>query len=282
MEKILPYRLLDSGNLQKLEAVGPYRLIRPALNAFWKPTLNESEWSRADGVFHRNSSGGGRWEWHREVPASWLAEWGRFALTIKPTNFGHLGFFAEQFRNWADFEKLLRSWGPDVKALNLFAYSGVGSMAMARGGAAVCHLDASRGMIEWGRQNLAINPDVPDRIRWIADDVIKFVKRELRRGSRYRLIALDPPTFGRGSSGQVWKIEDDLPRLLEACRDMLEPQGPCRVELSCHSPGFTPLVLERMLRQCLGAGTITTSEMSIPESTGRELPAGITAGWSRD
>ena len=282
MSGAAPYRLLDSGRLRKLEEVGPYRLVRPALNAFWEPELDAAEWERADGIFHRDSSGGGRWEWRRSVPPEWRAAWGNFVLTVKPTNFGHLGFFAEQFRNWAAFEKLLKTWGPEVKALNLFAYSGIGSMAMARGGAAVCHLDASRGMIEWGRQNLALNPDVPDRIRWIADDVTKFVKRELRRGSRYRLIALDPPTFGRGTSGQVWKIEEDLPRLLAACRDLLEPEGPCRVELSCHSPGFTPRVLERLLRQHFGAGRIEAGEMSIPESTGRELPAGVTAGWSRE
>ena len=156
-------------------------------------------------------------------------------------------------------------------------------MAMARGGAQVCHLDASRGMIEWGRGNLPDNPQVPDRIRWIADDVNKFVKREIRRGTKYQLIALDPPTFGRGTSGQLWKIESDLPLLLDDCKQLLAPEGPVCLELSCHSPGFTPLVLERLLRRTFGkSGTVTVTEMSIPESTGNELPSGFSARYLRD
>ncbi len=274
--EIAEYRLLDSGRLSKLEQVGPWRLIRPALNAFWAPSLPAAEWAAADGIFHRNSTGGGHWEWRRPAPEAWTVAWGGFRLLVKPTGFGHLGFFAEQFRNWRFFEELLREFGPGTPALNLFAYSGVGSMAMARGGAAVCHLDAARGMVEWGRQNQTMNADVPDRIRWIVDDVMKFCRREVRRGNRYQLIALDPPTFGRGSSGQVWKIETDLPALLQLCRELIDPARPYCVELSCHSPGFTPLVLERLLRQVFGgAGELSSCEMSIPEAGGRELPAGI-------
>ena len=281
-DPILPYRLLDTGNLQKLEMAGPYKLIRPALTAFWTPTLPEKEWGDADGIFIRDAGGNGKWHWRKKVPESWKLRWGDFVLTVKPTGFGHLGFFAEQFRNWAFFSEWL-SKIPEAKALNLFAYSGVGSMAMARGGAQVCHLDASRGMIEWGRGNLPDNPRVPDRIRWIADDVNKFVKREIRRGSRYQLIALDPPTFGRGTSGQLWKIESDLPLLLEDCRQLLAQEGPVCLELSCHSPGFTPLVLERLLRRTFGKnGTVSVTEMSIPESTGSELPSGFSARYLRE
>ncbi len=273
-----PYRLLDTGRLMKLEQAGPFRLVRPALNAFWSPALPQEEWDKADGIFVRNSSGGGHWDWRKNHPESWQVSWGNFELTVKPTGFGHLGFFAEQFRNWEFFTRWLQAQGRGVRALNLFAYSGVGSMAMARGGAQVCHLDASRGMIEWGRGNLVNNPHIPDAVRWIADDVMKFVKREIRRESKYSLIALDPPTFGRGSSGQVWKIEDDLPVLLDCCRRITDMSGAYCIELSCHSPGFTPMVLTRLLRQAFGKkGTVTAQEMSIPESSGRELPAGISA-----
>ncbi len=269
------YQLLDSGNLLKLEQAGPYRLVRPALNAFWKPTLPQLEWDRADGVFHRDSSGGGRWEWRSKVPESWDLEWGNFTLLAKPTSFGHLGFFAEQYRNWAFFEEWLGA-RPGADALNLFAYSGVGSMAMARGGAKVCHLDAARGMIEWGRINQEKNSDVPDTIRWIVDDVVKFCRREIRRESRYQLIALDPPTFGRGSSGQLWKVESDIGELLDLCRQLIDPARDFCVELSSHSPGFTPVVLERLLRQAFGdQGIVTASEMTIPERSGKVLPAGI-------
>ena len=144
----MEYRLLDSGNLRKLEAVGEYRLIRPALNAFWKPALPASEWEAADAVFTRDSSGGGRWSFRRPLPESWRIQWGGFTLKVKPTGFGHLGFFAEQFRNWEFFRSPESGLGEGAKALNLFGYSGVGSMAMAQSGAGVCHLDASRGMIE--------------------------------------------------------------------------------------------------------------------------------------
>ena len=266
------YRLLDSGNFAKLEQVGPYRLVRPALNAAWSPALGPEEWQRADATFTRNSSGGGRWSFRNALPPEWTAEYGGLKMLVKPTNFGHLGFFAEQFVNWERFQ---RFGGAHAEALNLFAYSGLGSLALARGGARVCHLDAARGMIEWGRANQALNPDIPPKVRWIVDDVMKFARREVRRGARYDLIALDPPSFGRGSSGQVWKIEDDLPKLLELCRELRAPDRPFELVLSCHSPGFSCLVLERIVAQVFGRGEFESGEMFIPESTGRRLPAGV-------
>ncbi len=276
------YRLLDSGNLLKLEQVGPYRLVRPALNAFWNRTLSQAEWDKADGVFIRDSSGGGKWDWRNRLPESWIVEWGNFQLMAKPTSFGHLGFFCEQFRNWAFFEEWLKEQKGEVNALNLFAYSGVGSMAMARGGAKVCHLDAAKGMVDWGRHNMTLNADVPDQIRWIVDDVVKFCRREVRREKKYQLIALDPPSFGRGSSGQVWKIEEDILMLLGLCRDLIDESRPFCVELSSHSPGFTPLVMERLMCQVFGnKGCVSSCEMSIPESTGKELPAGISTRYLR-
>ena len=267
------YQLLDSGNLKKLEQVGPYRLVRPALNAFWKPELPDSEWRSADAVFSRNSDGSGNWKFSRPIPESWIANWGGFNLIMKPTGFGHLGFFAEQYENWEFFGEFLK---PGDKALNLFAYSGIGSMAMAQSGASTCHLDASQGMADWGKENLKHNPQVPNSIRWIVDDVKKFVQRELRRENQYNLIALDPPTFGRGSKGEVWKIEPDLPLLLENCRKLRKPGEKFALILSCHSPGFSLLVLERIVRSVFGnQGEVQAFEMTIPESTGRKLPAGV-------
>lgn len=270
--KIEKYQLLDSGNLRKLEQVGPYRIIRPALNAFWKPALPEKEWHLAVSEFVRDSSGNGKWSNRQNLPESWLCSWGEMVLKIKPTGFGHLGFFAEQFRNWQFFRENLQ--GKD--AMNLFAYSGLGSMAMAAGGAKVCHLDAAKGMIDWGRENLELNKNIPNTIRWIVDDVNKFTAREVRRNSRYDLIALDPPSFGRGSSGQLWKIESDLPQLLQTCKKLRKPEVPFTLVLSCHSPGFSVMVLTRMVEEVFGKNChIEGGEMSIPESTGRELPAGI-------
>ena len=266
------YELLDSGNFAKLEQVGEYKLVRPALNAAWAPSLGTEKWRSADAVFTRDSSGSGKWSFNTKLPERWVDEYGSLKMQIKPTGFGHLGFFAEQFRNWERFQ---RFDGAYPEALNLFAYSGLGSLALAKGGARVCHLDAARGMIEWGKENLALNPDIPPKVRWIVDDVNKFVRREVRRGARYNLIALDPPTFGRGSSGQLWKIEEDLPKLLEVCRELRDPARPFELVLSCHSPGFSVLVLERIVAQVFGRGEFESGEMFIPESTGRKLPAGV-------
>jgi 23S rRNA (cytosine1962-C5)-methyltransferase len=273
------YRLLDSGNLMKLEQAGPYRIIRPALNAFWKPALPESEWNAAQSVFERNSSGGGKWHHRRgSLPDSWQLLYNGFKLLAKPTNFGHLGFFAEQYDNWNWTKQVIRQMPGEVRAMNLFAYSGVGSMAMAAGGAQVCHVDAAQGMIEWGRQNQTLNPDVPDSIRWIVDDVLKFAAREIRRGAKYNGIALDPPSFGRGPKGQVWKMEDGIGDLIQSCRQLIDERNPYFIILSCHSPGFSPLVLKYILRDVFGKkGKIESMEMSIPDSKGRPLPAGVSA-----
>jgi 23S rRNA (cytosine1962-C5)-methyltransferase len=273
----MKYQLLDTGNCQKLEQIGKYRLIRPALNAFWKPALEQSEWNKAHGTFTRDSSGGGSWDWKQKLPESWIAEWGGFNLNVKATNFGHLGFFAEQHDNWDWFRKVIPQIKGEVSTLNLFAYSGVGSMAMAEAGAKVTHLDAARGMNEWGRENQNINEKVPDSIRWIADDVQKFIAREVRRGNKYNGIALDPPTFGRGSKGQVWKIEQNLVDLLKSCRELMDDSKDFFIVLSCHSPGYSPMVLERMLVDIFGKGETSSVEMTIPESTGRLLPAGNSA-----
>ena len=266
------YTLLDSGNFRKLEQVGRYRLVRPALNAAWAPELGEAEWNAADAVFTRNNTGGGKWSFKNPLPPEWTAEYGGLRMLVKPTGFGHLGFFAEQFANWERFQKF---GGKCAEALNLFAYSGLGSLALAKGGARVCHLDAARGMIEWGKANRELNPAIPPKVRWIVDDVMKFVRREVRRGAKYDLVALDPPSFGRGSSGQVWKIEDDLPKLLAAVAELRDRERPFELVLSCHSPGFSCLVLERIVAQVFGRGEFESGEMTIPESTGRKLPAGV-------
>ncbi len=273
------YQLLDSGNLTKLEQAGPYRIIRPALNAFWKPALPQSEWNKAQGIFERNSSGGGKWRYqHGGLPESWQLIYNGFKLLIKPTNFGHLGFFAEQYDNWNWTQQVIKQMRGEVKTINLFAYSGVGSLAMAAAGAQVCHVDAARGMIEWGCQNQQLNTNVPDNIRWIVDDVSKFTAREIRRGAKYNGITLDPPSFGRGPKGQVWKMEDNIGPLMDSCRQLIDEKNPYFVILSCHSPGFSPIVLEHMLRDIFGKkGVVESMEMSIPDSTGRPLPAGVSA-----
>ncbi|MDD3154941.1 MAG: class I SAM-dependent methyltransferase [Victivallaceae bacterium] len=274
----MEYKLLDSGNMRKLEAVGEYRLIRPALNAFWTPQLPGSEWEKADAVYERNSTGSGKWIMKRPLPADgWKVQLGDFALHVKATGFGHLGFFAEQLPTWKFFSEFPD--GEHCSMLNLFAYSGIGSMAMAQSGAKVVHLDAARGMVEWGKSNLELNPGIPQKISWIVDDVSKFCKREERREHKYNAIALDPPSFGRGASGQVWKIESDLPELLRICAKLFDFDHYGCVALSCHSPGFSPAVLEYLLADAFGSGHFTSGEMMIPSETGRALSAGIMVRW---
>jgi len=286
MKEHAPYILLDSGNCRKLEQVGRFRIIRPALNAFWKPTLPQKEWDRADAVFTRETSGGGVWNWKNalrppdpEHASEWTVSWGGVNLTVKPTHFGHLGFFAEQAGNWARLRKCCAAM-KSPRTLNLFAYSGGATIAMAQGGADVCHLDASKGIIDWARKNQAINPETNDHIRWICDDAMKFVAREQRRGSKYNGIVLDPPSFGRGAQGQVWKIEDGIAEILGNCRKILDLSKPYFILLSCHSQGFSASSLERCLAEVFpdAAGRTASGEMLIPESTGKVLPAGLFAG----
>ena len=276
------YRLLDSGSCRKLEQVGLYRIIRPALNAFWQPSLPASEWDRADAEFKRESGGGGGiWNWkQKKQPQEWSVTWGGIPLLIKPTHFGHLGFFAEQAVNWDWLRNCIRKMGGRPRTLNLFAYSGGATLAMAQAGADTCHLDASNGIIEWAKKNQALGPQTPGNIRWICDDAMKFVAREHRRNSRYNGIVLDPPSFGRGSQGQVWKIEEGIRSMLENCRGILNTREPYFILLSCHSQGFSPISLGRCLAEVFpeDAALLEAGEMTIPETgSGRLLPAGIYA-----
>ncbi len=278
MEKIQEYRLLDSGNGQKLEQAGPYRMIRPAMNAFWKPRLPEGEWKNVDAVFTRESTGGGVWTWHRPHKEEWLVSWGGLTLLARPTQFGHLGFFAEQAPNWNWMKECIHQIPGKAKTLNLFAYSGGATLSMASAGAEACHLDSSKGIIEWAKKNQSLNPETRDRVRWICDDALKFAAREARRGTKYNGIALDPPSFGRGAQGQVWKIEDGLEKLLLDCRAILDLSRPHFILLSCHSQGFSPVSLGRCLASVFpeSLGRVESGEMQIPEGNAT-LPAGMYA-----
>jgi 23S rRNA (cytosine1962-C5)-methyltransferase len=275
----MKYSLLDSGNFMKLEQLGRIRLVRPALNAFWEPSLPQAEWSRADGVFTRNSSGGGDWKWKKgKEPKPWDILWGGLTLRVKPTGFGHIGFFAEQYENWSWLRQSVKKIDSPVSTLNLFAYSGGSSLAMASVGAAVCHLDSAKGMIEWGKENLELNKDIPPKIRWITDDVKKFVAREIRRGQKYNGIVLDPPSFGRGAQGQIWKIEEGIVELLKSCRELVDLSKSFFILFSCHSQGFTPVSMSRVLEDIFPEGKEKEcGEMLVPEKSGKALSAGAYA-----
>ncbi len=276
------YTLLDSGNFEKLEQVGQYRLIRPAPQAIWQPLHPARLWRTADARYLRSSSGGGNWEFRSTLPESWTISYFGLTLKIKLTNFGHLGIFAEQGSNWRWIQQQIKRAGrKKVSVLNTFAYTGGSSLAAAKAGAQVVHLDAARGIVMWARENAELSQLADRSIRWLVEDVTKFVAREIRRGNRYDAIILDPPSFGRGKKGEVWKFERDLPKLLEMCRQILAPR-PLFVLLSAHTPGFTPLALENLLSDMMAGlgGSLESIEMTIPEANGgRLLPSGTMARW---
>ncbi len=264
------YHLLDSGNGKKLEQFGPYRLIRPAAPAIWNPRLPQFEWELADGVFSRE----GKSSWRKKVNDVWKVEICGIAFKLSITDFGHLGVFPEHQEIWSWLKDRIKK---KDRVLNLFAYSGGATLAAAKAGAEVCHVDASKGMVEWARENAALNRLQDAPIRWIVDDVVKFLKREVKRKKQYEGIVLDPPTFGRGSQGQVFKIESDLPLILELCAQF----SPRYIALSCHTPAFTPLILKRLLEEVFSGGSFQKGEMVL-KGPGTQLPNGTFARWRSD
>ena len=277
------YSLIDSGNGQKLERFGPYVIARPAAQAVWRPTLTENEWQKADVIFTRENEN--RWLEKKPLPESWKIDVAGITFKLASTDFGHLGIFPEQRPFWEWIQKTIQTAKSKrkepVKVLNLFAYSGGSTLAAAKVGAEVCHLDASKGMVAWARENAVLNKLEEAPIRWIVDDVNKFLAREIRRESRYDAIILDPPSFGRGARGEVFKIEGDIQQILSNCRALLTP-NPLFIIFSCHTPGFTPLALRHLLSQTMQGlgGTLDEGEMTLTgENEPLPLPSGAYARW---
>jgi len=281
------YKLIDSGNFQKLEQVGPYRIVRPAAQAVWRPRLDESQWRSVDATFSRFSGGDGKWTIHnRSLPKKWTIEQGPVKLTISLTDFGHLGIFPEQDSNWETLNQLISKsrLNQEISVLNLFAYTGGSTLACATAGAKVVHLDASKTSVAWARENAEASGASDKPIRWIVDDVQKFVEREVRRGNKYHGIILDPPSFGRGSNNEVWQIEDHLVPLLDNLKQLLADDY-LFILLSCHSNGYTPMALQNLLLQIVDAkkGRFEIGEMIVSEQeSGRVLPSGASALYVRD
>ena len=277
------YSLLDSGNGRKLERFGPYSLSRPCAQAVWLPHLPEGKWNQADASFSREPAN--KWIYNHTLPASWTVNVADILFKIAPTDFGHLGIFPEQGEFWLWVQETIRkaisNGRRNIQVLNLFAYSGGMTLAAAKAGAHVCHLDASKGMVDWARENAALNHLESAPVRWIVDDVGKFLKRELRRDKRYDAIILDPPSFGRGSRGEVFKIEEDLHPLLADCKALLS-DNPLFILLSCHTAGFTPLVMRHVMAQLMQGkkGKIDSGEMVLSgDSHILSIPSGSYARW---
>lgn len=275
------YELLDSGDGRKLERFGRHVLARPCSQALWRMSLPESEWARADASFDRED--GNRWHGRANLPKEWNIQTAGIRFRLGGTDFGHLGIFPEQRAQWRWIRDVVQragnATGRSLRVLNLFAYSGGSTMAAALGGAEVCHLDASKGMVEWARANAALNGLADKPIRWIVDDAHKFMKREQRRGRRYDAIILDPPTFGRGAGGEMYKIERDLKETLALAKALLS-DSPCFMLFSSHTPGLSPIVAANILSQLFPDARIESGEMLL-EGRGLPCPSGIfcRAAW---
>lgn len=266
------YELVDSGDGRKLERFGKFLLARPCSQAMWRKSLSEREWNSADASFDREE--GNRWHGRANLPKEWLISTAGIRFKLGGTDFGHLGIFPEQRAQWRWIREKVSHAGRPVKVLNLFAYSGGSTLAAALGGAEeVCHLDASRGMVEWARENARLNGLGEKGIRWIVDDAHKFMKREIRRARRYDAIILDPPSFGRGAGGEMYKIERDLAETLFLVKSLLS-EKPLFVLFSSHTPGLSPVVANNILSQLFPHANIETGEMLL-QGASIECPSGV-------
>lgn len=275
MTKTLSYEVLDSGFFQKLEQVGPFRIVRPSPQSVWRPKLGEREWQDWSARFIRDSTGGGQWTIRDpKIKNPWQVEVSGLTFELTLTDFGHLGLFPEHIVKCTELQGWLREFA-DIKpkVLNLFAYTGAATMACAKAGAHVVHVDSSKTSVSWARRNAALSQieDLP--IRWVVDDARKFVKREITRGNKYHGIIVDPPSFGRGTKGEVWKIEKDLCELLDLLVQVLVDK-PLFVLMSSHTSCYTPKALENLLAGFPKGMALTSGEMLIPEGKDRVLPCG--------
>ena len=260
------YSILDTSSEEKLEDWNGVKLIRPDPQIIWKTPKNENLWNSADGHYHRSSSGGGSWEYRNSKPqGSWKMSYGNLTFKIKPTGFKHTGLFPEQAVNWDFMRDKIRESGSDVNILNLFAYTGGATLACAEAGASVCHVDASKGMVAWARENAQLSGLSDKPVRWIVDDCERFVKREIRRGKKYDGIVMDPPSYGRGSGGEIWKLEDSIYDLVELCSQVLT-EKPLFFRLNSYTTGLSPAVMAYILDSILVkkfGGSVTSDEIGL-------------------
>ena len=279
------YRLIDTKSGERLERWGNVTLIRPDPQVIWQTPPLTDLWNHADGHYHRSKSGGGQWEYAKKPPESWQIRYGALRFIVRPTGFKHTGLFPEQAVNWDWMTEKIRSAGRPVRVLNLFAYTGGATLACAAAGAEVCHVDAAKGMVQWARENAAASDLTEKPIRWIVDDCEKFIRREARRGKTYDAIIMDPPSYGRGPGGEIWKLENSIYPLVEACLDILSDK-PLFFLLNSYTTGLSPSVMGYLLHSLIVpkfGGTVSADEIGLPvELAKAALPCGATAIWQAD
>ena len=281
-DKWQEYKILDTSSGEKLESWGGVTLVRPDPQIIWKSEKRSELWKRADGVYHRSAKGGGSWEFRKKLPDSWQIGYGDLRFIIRPTGFKHTGLFPEQAVNWDMMRGLIKESGREINVLNLFAYTGGATLACAEAGAKVAHVDASKGMVAWARENAKASGLEDKPVRWLVDDCEKFVRREIKRGRKYDAVVMDPPSYGRGPGGEVWKLEDCVYELVKLCAGVLSDE-PLFFLLNSYTTGLSPSVMAYILGDIICekyGGNVTADEIGLPvEATGRPLPCGSTAVW---
>ena len=280
-DKWQDYELIDCSSGEKLERWGDVVLVRPDPQAIWNTPRRNSLWSRYDARYNRSESGGGSWS-KGNLPESWSIRYGELRFQIKPMNFKHTGLFPEQAANWDWAMEKIAKAGRHVSVLNLFAYTGAATLACAKAGASVCHVDAAKGMVAWGKENASVSGLADAPIRWIVDDCAKFVEREIRRGRKYDAIIMDPPSYGRGPGGEIWKLEKDLWQFVTLCMGVLS-DDPLFVLINSYTTGLSPSVLTYLAQSIFAAkygGRSESGELGLPVSeSGLVLPCGASCRW---
>ncbi|MEX2415564.1 MAG: class I SAM-dependent methyltransferase [Paenibacillaceae bacterium] len=275
------YECIDTGDGEKLERWGKVTLRRPDPQVIW-PIINHKLWTKADARYIRSSSGGGQWEFNKSIPDRWSIRYHDLSFHVHPTNFKHTGLFPEQAVNWSWIMEKISAAGRPIKVLNLFGYTGGATVAAAYAGAEVCHVDAAKGMVQWAKENVELSGLKNRTVRYITDDVFKFVQREQRRGSTYDAIIMDPPSYGRGPAGEMWKLETSLYPFVESCMQIMSNK-PLFFLINSYTTGLSATVLDNMLNLTMKnrfSGSIQSGDIGLPvTATGITLPAGTTARW---
>lgn len=274
------YELIDVSSGQRLERWGDQILVRPDPQIIWDTPKTDPRWTKFSAIYHRSNTGGGSWEYIKKLPESWQINYKNLKFNVKTMNFKHTGVFPEQAVNWDLFKNIIKESKRKIKVLNLFAYTGGATLACASAGAEVCHVDASKGMVSWARENAMISGLSNAPIRWIVDDCEKFVLREIRRGHKYDAIIMDPPSYGRGPNGEIWKLEDKLSNFLVLCNEILS-ENPLFLAINSYSTGISPSVMSCMLSIYIKSkygGVVECDEIGIPVSEKNiVIPSGNTS-----
>ncbi|MCL2508517.1 MAG: class I SAM-dependent methyltransferase [Oscillospiraceae bacterium] len=284
-DKWKDYELIDCSGGERLERWGNVILIRPDPQVIWKTPRDDPRWKTAHAVYTRSSTGGGSWQVRGSIADVWRVRYGGLAFNIKTTGFKHTGLFPEQAVNWDRTAALIKKSKHPVRVLNLFAYTGGATIAALKAGAEVVHVDAAKGMVAWARENAEASGLKDRPVRWLVDDCMKFVERELRRGNRYDIIIMDPPSYGRGPGGEVWKLEDEIYSFAESCAGLLS-DDPVMSLINSYTTGLSPSVMSYILGAVIAekrGGVVESDELGLPvTSSGMVLPCGASAVWRKD